>query len=98
LRISTYLGLFSGLIALFMAVLVLYWRLQQPDYPVTVLATILERCVSLGLVQSDTVSAYWGIHRGEFTKKLKADPLIRSLRSLGWKSIKPLKQLSINSC
>ncbi|MGV2389056.1 MAG UNVERIFIED_CONTAM: hypothetical protein LVR29_14645 [Microcystis novacekii LVE1205-3] len=33
LRISTYLGLFSGLIALFMAVLVLYWRYSNPTIP-----------------------------------------------------------------
>ena len=41
LRISTYLGLFSALIALLMALLVFYWRLQQPDSPVTGLATII---------------------------------------------------------
>ena len=43
LRISSYLGLFSALIALFMALLVLYWRLQQPESPVTGLATKLKR-------------------------------------------------------
>ncbi|GEA25519.1 putative glycosyltransferase [Microcystis aeruginosa NIES-4325] len=73
LRISTYLGLFSALIALFMALLVLYWRLQQPDSPVTGLATILIAVFFLGSVQLISVGIL-GEYIGRIYEEVKGRP------------------------
>ncbi len=73
LRISTYLGLFSALIALFMALLVLYWRLQQPDSPVTGLATILIAVFFLGSVQLISIGIL-GEYIGRIYEEVKGRP------------------------
>jgi dolichol-phosphate mannosyltransferase len=73
LRISTYLGLFSALIALFMALLVLYWRLQQPDSPVTGLATILIAVFFLGSVQLIGIGIL-GEYIGRIYEEVKGRP------------------------
>lgn len=73
LRISTYLGLFSALIALFMALLVLYWRLQQPDSPVTGLATILIAVFFLGSVQLISIGIL-GEYVGRIYEEVKGRP------------------------
>ncbi|MCA2711194.1 MAG: glycosyltransferase family 2 protein [Microcystis sp. M015S2] len=73
LRLSTYLGLFSALIALFMALLVLYWRLQQPDSPVTGLATILIAVFFLGSVQLISIGIL-GEYIGRIYEEVKGRP------------------------
>ncbi len=73
LRISTYLGLFSALIALFMALLVFYWRLQQPDSPVTGLATILIAVFFLGSVQLISIGIL-GEYIGRIYEEVKGRP------------------------
>lgn len=73
LRLSTYLGLFSALIALLMALLVLYWRLQQPDSPVTGLATILIAVFFLGSVQLISVGIL-GEYIGRIYEEVKGRP------------------------
>lgn len=73
LRLSTYLGLFSALIALFMALLVLYWRLQQPESPVTGLATILIAVFFLGSVQLISVGIL-GEYIGRIYEEVKGRP------------------------
>lgn len=73
LRISTYLGLFSALIALLMALLVLYWRLQQPDSPVTGLATILIAVFFLGSVQLISIGIL-GEYIGRIYEEVKGRP------------------------
>ncbi|MDB9429147.1 glycosyltransferase family 2 protein [Microcystis aeruginosa CS-555/01A07] len=73
LRISTYLGLFSALIALLMALLVLYWRLQQPDSPVTGLATILIAVFFLGSVQLISIGIL-GEYVGRIYEEVKGRP------------------------
>jgi dolichol-phosphate mannosyltransferase len=73
LRLSTYLGLFSALIALFMASLVLYWRLQQPDSPVTGLATILIAVFFLGSVQLISIGIL-GEYIGRIYEEVKSRP------------------------
>lgn len=73
LRISTYLGLFSALIALFMALLVLYWRLQQPESPVTGLATILIAVFFLGSVQLISIGIL-GEYIGRIYEEVKGRP------------------------
>ena len=73
LRLSTYLGLFSALIALLMALLVLYWRLQQPDSPVTGLATILIAVFFLGSVQLISIGIL-GEYVGRIYEEVKGRP------------------------
>lgn len=73
LRLSTYLGLFSALIALLMALLVLYWRLQQPESPVTGLATILIAVFFLGSVQLISVGIL-GEYIGRIYEEVKGRP------------------------
>lgn len=73
LRLSTYLGLLSALIALLMALLVLYWRLQQPDSPVTGLATILIAVFFLGSVQLISIGIL-GEYIGRIYEEVKGRP------------------------
>ena len=73
LRLSTYVGLFSALIALFMALLVLYWRLQQPESPVTGLATILIAVFFLGSVQLISIGIL-GEYIGRIYEEVKGRP------------------------
>ena len=73
LRLSTYLGLFSALIALLMALLILYWRLQQPDSPVTGLATILIAVFFLGSVQLISIGIL-GEYIGRIYEEVKGRP------------------------
>ena len=73
LRLSTYLGLFSALIALLMALLVLYWRLQQPNSPVTGLATILIAVFFLGSVQLISIGIL-GEYIGRIYEEVKGRP------------------------
>ncbi|NES97390.1 MAG: glycosyltransferase family 2 protein, partial [Desertifilum sp. SIO1I2] len=51
LRIATYLGLVAAAIALFMAILVFYWRVFYPGSPLTGYAAILIAIFFLGAVQ-----------------------------------------------
>ncbi|MDB9418667.1 glycosyltransferase family 2 protein [Microcystis aeruginosa] len=73
LRLATYLGLFSALIALLMALLVLYWRLQQPESPVTGLATILIAVFFLGSVQLISIGIL-GEYIGRIYEEVKGRP------------------------
>lgn len=73
LRLSTYLGLFSALIALLMALLVLYWRLHQPESPVTGLATILIAVFFLGSVQLISIGIL-GEYIGRIYEEVKGRP------------------------
>jgi len=71
--IGFHLGLFSALIALLMALLVLYWRLQQPDSPVTGLATILIAVFFLGSVQLISIGIL-GEYIGRIYEEVKGRP------------------------
>ncbi|MGK7931345.1 MAG: glycosyltransferase family 2 protein [Microcystaceae cyanobacterium] len=74
LRISTYLGLLSALLALFMSFLVLYWRLMQPNSPVTGLATIMIAIFFLGSVQLICLGIL-GEYIGRIYEEIKGRPL-----------------------
>jgi dolichol-phosphate mannosyltransferase len=74
LRLSTYLGLLSALLALFMACLVLYWRLYQPHSPVTGLATIMIAILFLGSVQLVCIGIL-GEYIGRIYEEVKGRPL-----------------------
>ncbi|MEY2984577.1 MAG: hypothetical protein RLZZ568_1194 [Cyanobacteriota bacterium] len=74
LRLATYLGLVSALLALFMALLVLYWRLFQVNSPITGLATIVIAILFLGSVQLICMGIL-GEYIGRIYDEVKGRPL-----------------------
>ncbi len=74
LRISTYVGLFAAVVALVMAVLVLYWRIFVPHSPVTGLATIIVAIFFLGAVQLVSIGIL-GEYIGRIYEEVKNRPL-----------------------
>lgn len=74
LRLSTYLGLLSAGVALVMALLVLYWRLHEPNSPVTGLATIMIAIFFLGSVQLVCLGIL-GEYIGRIYEEVKGRPL-----------------------
>ena len=74
LQLSMYVGLFSAVAALLMAVLVLYWRLAQPNSPVTGFTVILMAVFFLGAVQLVSVGIL-GEYIGRIYEEVKNRPL-----------------------
>lgn len=74
LRISTYLGLLSGILSISMALLVLYWRLYQPNSPVTGLTIITVAIFFLGSVQLISIGIL-GEYIGRIYEEVKERPL-----------------------
>lgn len=74
LRLSTYLGLATAAIALFMALLVLYWRLVSPNSPLTGYATITAMVFFLGAVQLISIGIL-GEYIGRIYEEIKGRPL-----------------------
>ncbi len=74
LRLSTYLGLLSAGVALLMALLVLYWRLHDPNSPITGLATIMIAIFFLGSVQLVCLGIL-GEYIGRIYEEVKGRPL-----------------------
>jgi dolichol-phosphate mannosyltransferase len=74
LRLSTYLGLFSALLAALMALLVLYWRLYQPNSPITGFAAIMIAILFLGSVQLVCIGIL-GEYVGRIYEEVKGRPL-----------------------
>ncbi|NES81172.1 MAG: glycosyltransferase family 2 protein [Moorea sp. SIO2B7] len=74
LRISTYLGLLSAAFSMLMALLVLYWRLYQPNSPVTGLATIAIAIFFIGSVQLISIGIL-GEYIGRIYEEVKGRPL-----------------------
>ncbi len=74
LRLSTYLGLLAGGLSVVMALLVLYWRLTQPESPLTGLATILIAVFFLGAVQLVSIGIL-GEYIGRIYEEVKGRPL-----------------------
>jgi dolichol-phosphate mannosyltransferase len=85
LRLSTYLGLFSALIALGMAILVLYWRIVAPYSVLTGLATITIAIFFLGAVQLVSIGIL-GEYIGRIYEEVKGRPLY-TLAEVGRKEI-----------
>ncbi|MEA5534298.1 glycosyltransferase family 2 protein [Crocosphaera sp. XPORK-15E] len=83
LRISTYLGLLSAILALFMAFLVLYWRLIQTNSPVTGLATIMIAIFFLGSVQLICLGIL-GEYIGRVYEEVKGRPLYTLAEIVGF--------------
>lgn len=74
LRLSTYLGLFSALVALLMSIIVLYWRLSQPSSPLTGFAAIMIAVFFLGSVQLICLGLL-GEYIGRIYEEVKGRPL-----------------------
>ncbi|ACC84175.1 glycosyltransferase family 2 protein [Nostoc punctiforme] len=74
LRLSTYLGLIAAAAAIFMALLILYWRLFLPHSPLTGFTIILMAIFFLGSVQLVSVGIL-GEYIGRIYEEVKARPL-----------------------
>jgi len=74
LRFSTYLGLFSAALSLFMAILVLYWRIHESKSPVTGFATIMIAIFFLGSVKLIGIGIL-GEYIGRIYEEIKGRPL-----------------------
>jgi dolichol-phosphate mannosyltransferase len=74
LRMATYMGLISAAIALIMMLLVIYWRLFQPDSPITGYTTIIMTILFLGAVQLISIGIL-GEYIGRIYEEVKARPL-----------------------
>ena len=74
LRLSTYLGLFSALVALIMAALVFYWRFFTPNSTLTGFATIAIAIFFLGAVQLISIGIL-GEYIGRIYEEVKGRPL-----------------------
>jgi dolichol-phosphate mannosyltransferase len=74
LRLSTYLGLFSAVVSLVMAMLVLYWRIFVPHSPLTGMAGIIVAIFFLGAVQLVSIGIL-GEYIGRIYEEVKGRPL-----------------------
>jgi dolichol-phosphate mannosyltransferase len=74
LRLSTYLGLFSALVALGMAMLVLYWRIFSASSVLTGFATIAIAVFFIGAVQLISIGIL-GEYIGRIYEEVKGRPL-----------------------
>lgn len=74
LRLSTYVGLFAAVVAVLMAILVLYWRIVAPDSPLTGFATIMIAIFFLGAVQLVSIGIL-GEYIGRIYEEVKGRPL-----------------------
>jgi len=74
LRLSTYVGLLSAIVAMFMVLLVLYWRIFVPHSPLTGFTIILVAIFFLGAVQLVSIGIL-GEYIGRIYEEVKGRPL-----------------------
>lgn len=74
LRLATYIGLLASVIAVVMALLILYWRLFEPNSPVTGFATIAVAIFFMGAVQLICIGIL-GEYIGRIYEEVKGRPL-----------------------
>lgn len=74
LRLATYVGLLSAMLAIVMALLVIYWRFMAPDSPLTGFAIILVTIFFLGAVQLVSIGIL-GEYIGRIYEEVKGRPL-----------------------
>lgn len=74
LRIASYMGLISAAFSIVMACLVLYWRLVEPNSPVTGFATIAIAVFFIGSVQLICIGIL-GEYIGRIYEEVKGRPL-----------------------
>jgi polyisoprenyl-phosphate glycosyltransferase len=89
LRLSTYLGLFSAVAAILMAILVLYWRIFTPHSTLTGFATIAIAIFFLGAVQLISIGIL-GEYIGRIYEEVKGRPLY-TLAEVGRRNIRSTK-------
>lgn len=85
LRLSIYLGLFSGFLSACMALLVLYWRLHQPNSALTGYATILIAIFFFGSVQLISIGIL-GEYIGRIYEEVKGRPIYTLAEVAGFES------------
>lgn len=85
LRLSIYLGLFSAFLSACMALLVLYWRLHEPDSSLTGFATILIAIFFLGSVQLISIGIL-GEYIGRIYEEVKGRPIYTLAEIAGFES------------
>ena len=74
LRLSTYVGLLTAVVAVLMAVLVLYWRIVIPHSPLTGFTMILVAIFFIGAVQLVSIGIL-GEYVGRIYEEVKGRPL-----------------------
>jgi dolichol-phosphate mannosyltransferase len=96
LRLSTYLGLASAAVALFMSMMVVYWRLFAPNSPLTGFATIAVAVFFLGAVQLISIGIL-GEYIGRIYEEIKGRPLYTLTEVGGFQdAYRPTRQSSRN--
>ncbi len=74
LRLAMYVGLFAAIVALLMALLILYWRIFVPNSPLTGFTMILVAIFFLGAVQLVSIGIL-GEYIGRIYEEVKGRPL-----------------------
>ncbi|MBD2692601.1 glycosyltransferase family 2 protein [Anabaena catenula] len=74
LRLSTYVGLLAAIVAIFMCLLVLYWRIFVPNSPLTGITIVLIAFFFLGAVQLISIGIL-GEYIGRIYEEVKQRPL-----------------------
>jgi dolichol-phosphate mannosyltransferase len=83
LRISIYIGLLSSAVALFMSVLVLYWRIFVPNSPLVGFASIATVIFFLASVQLLGIGIL-GEYIGHIYEEVKGRPLYTIMEARGF--------------
>ena len=96
LRISTYVGLFAAVIAIVMAILVLYWRFFSPISPLTGYATIAVAIFFLGAVQLFSIGIL-GEYIGRIYEEVKNRPAYVLGEVNGFETVNARQSSSMNS-
>lgn len=91
LRLSTYVGLLAAVAAIFMALLVIYWRIFVPHSPLTGYTIILVAIFFLGAVQLVSIGIL-GEYIGRIYEEVKGRPLY-TLAEVGGFNNQNLKQI-----
>src|SRR4028118_984550 len=91
LRLSTYVGLLAAVVAVLMAVLVLYWRIESPNSPLTGFATIMIAIFFLGAVQLVSIGIL-GEYIGRIYEEVKGRPLYVLSEVAGFADERPVKK------
>jgi len=95
LRLSTYVGLLASIASVFMAALILYWRLQTPASPLTGFATIMIAIFFLGAVQLVSIGIL-GEYVGRIYEQVKGRPLYILSEVAGFNSLEKHSNQSSN--
>jgi polyisoprenyl-phosphate glycosyltransferase len=95
LRISTYVGLFSALVAIGMMLLVFYWRIAYPASPLTGLTTIVVAIFFLGAVQLLSIGIL-GEYIGRIYEEVKNRPLYTLSEVAGFERLPLRSEISVH--